>query len=103
MFLSASVVLRCAAARTGDPTLQQIHIQRFSKMARQAIDARFAFCDELRANCRGREVDSGARGLDKPTTTGIVVEQTVHVSAEHPPRVADGAVSNRFLCPVKND
>ena len=49
----------------------------------QAIDARFAFGRDIGPGFGGREIHGPARGRKKCMAKVIVVEETVHVGAQH--------------------
>jgi hypothetical protein len=52
-------------------------------MIRQAIDARFAFGRNISQGFGGREIHGPARGRKKCMAKVIVVEEAVHVGAQH--------------------
>ncbi len=78
----SSPLFYCRSGWIDNPTLDQIHIQRFSKVICQAIDARVALRVDIHVRGRGREIDRGARGLDEPMTKIVVVEEAVNVGAK---------------------
>jgi hypothetical protein len=63
-----------------DPTLDEIYVQRFSEMIRQAVDARFTFGVDINPAFGGSKVYGPTRGRKECMPKAIVVEEAVHVS-----------------------